>query len=178
MAEKITIARPYSQAIYNLAHEQGTLREWGRALATSATLATNEEMIAAIKNPAISNDQLVAMFVELCGESLNDSSRNMIRVLADMGRLALLPEIETLYKALCVDAEGILSVEVISASELSDAQQAAIASALKERLKCDVTLVCRSDASLLGGAVIRIGDRVIDGSVQGRLSRLAADLMH
>ncbi len=88
----------------------------------------------------------------------------------------LLPEIAALYEALRAQAEGRVEAEVVSASEVTAAQLKDIAAALKKRLGRDIDLSTRIDPALIGGIVIRAGDLVIDGSVQGKLRALATHL--
>lgn len=177
MAEKVTIARPYAQAIFELARETGELVQWSDMLALAAAVASNEDMAAAIDHPELTREQVTDLFIGVCGEGLNEAGRNMIRVLAENDRIAFLPEVAKLFEEARAEAEGNIQAEVVSATALSDAQQAAIAQALKTRLGREVTLNCSIDASLVGGAVIRAGDVVIDGSVTGKLEKLATRLM-
>jgi F-type H+-transporting ATPase subunit delta len=178
MAENITIARPYAQAIFSLAQEQGDLKGWSDILQFAATVAADPEMVAVIDSPRFDTNQMADLFIDICGDKLNDAGKNMIRVLADNDRLSLLPEVAELYEAERASVEGTIVAEVISASTLNDAQQKNIAEALKKRLGRDVTLECKIDESLLGGAIIRAGDVVIDGSVVGKLEKLTSALAH
>jgi len=102
--------------------------------------------------------------------------QNFVRVLAENHRLLLLPEIATHYEELRAAVENTLDVEVISAVTLSDAQADKLKQALSTRLKRTVRMQNSVDSTLLGGAVVRAGDLVIDGSLKGRLERLATDL--
>lgn len=178
MAENITIARPYAQATFSLAQEQGDLKGWSEMLQFAAAVAADEEMVAVIDSPRFDSDQLANLFIEICGDKLNDAGKNMIRVLAENDRLALLPEVAELFEVERANIEGTIVAEVTSATALNDAQQKSIAEALKKRLGRDVTLECQIDESLLGGAIIRAGDVVIDGSVVGKLEKLASSLAH
>jgi F-type H+-transporting ATPase subunit delta len=178
MAETITIARPYAQAIFDLAREQGELSGWSEMLALGSAVVSNEEMAALIDNPNISKEQVIDLILDICDDALNETGKNMVRVLADNRRLKVLPEIAELFEIERATAEGTIKAEVISATSLTAEQQQSITSALKKRLGRDVTLECKTDESLVGGAVIRAGDLVIDGSVVGKLERLASELMH
>jgi F-type H+-transporting ATPase subunit delta len=178
MAENITIARPYAQAIFSLAQEQGDLKGWSDMLQFAAAVAADPEMVAVIDSPRFDNAQVADLFIEICGDKLNDAGKNMIRVLAENDRLEVLPEVAELYEAERSAVEGTIVAEVISATTLNDAQQKNIAEALKKRLGRDVTLECKIDESLLGGAIIRAGDVVIDGSVVGKLEKLTSALAH
>lgn len=178
MAENITIARPYAQAIFSLAQEQGDLAGWSDMLQFAAAVADDAEMVAVIDSPRFDSDQLADLFIEICGDKLNDAGKNMIRVLAENDRLSVLPEVAELFEAERAAVEGTIVAEVTSATALNDAQQKSIAEALKKRLGRDVTLECQIDESLLGGAIIRAGDVVIDGSVVGKLEKLTSALAH
>lgn len=178
MAENITIARPYAQAIFSLAQEQGDLGGWSDMLQFAAAVADDAEMVAVIDSPRFDSDQLANLFIEICGDKLNDAGKNMIRVLAENDRLSVLPEVAELFEAERAAVEGTVVAEVTSATALNDAQKESIAAALKKRLGRDVTLECQIDESLLGGAIIRAGDVVIDGSVVGKLEKLTSALAH
>lgn len=178
MAEALTVARPYAQAAFNFASEQGTLKEWSDMLGLLATIAEDAAMQDVIDSPHMTEQQLANLFISVGGEHLAENCANFIRVLATNRRLALLPEISTLYEIKRRDAEGSVQAELVSAFPATDAQQAEIIASLKKRLGRDVTLSCSTDATLLGGAIIRAGDLVIDGSVRGKLDRLGTALNH
>lgn len=176
MAERITIARPYAQAIFELAKEQGELSRWSEMLALAATVAANDEMANVVDNPNLDAEKIGELFVDICGDGLNETGKNLIKVLAENDRLLFLPEICSLYEEARATEEGTVTAEVISAGELSEAQRTSIIAALKTRLEREVSLDCRVDPSLLGGAIIRAGDVVIDGSVSGKLAKLGSTL--
>jgi len=178
MAEKVTIARPYAQAVFATAKEQGDLKGWSTMLQCAAAVAGDAEMAAVIANPRIDRAQLVTLFLEVCGNNINDAGKNTIRLLAENGRLEVLPEIAALYEEMRAEAEATIEAEVISAAALSESQKSAIAAALAKRMGREVSLVCKTDESLLGGAIIRSGDMVIDGSVVGKLEKLSSQLLH
>ncbi|WP_297528154.1 F0F1 ATP synthase subunit delta [Thiohalobacter sp.] len=178
MAELTTIARPYALAVFKLAREQQALDRWADMLGLAAVVAADAEMSRLIDNPRLTERQLADLFIEICGDGLDAQGRNMIRVLAENRRLKALPEIHRLYLALKSEAEGAIQAELVSARPVSEVQKQAILESLKKRFGRDVELDCRIDESLVGGAVIRAGDLVIDGSVRGKLARLATALSH
>lgn len=178
MAENTTIARPYAQAIFAVAQQQGDLAGWSAMLGLAAAVVSDPQMAALIDSPRVSNAQVVEIMLDICGDNLNDTGKNVVRVLADNDRLTLLPDVAALYEIDRARAEGTIEAEVISATELTDAQQADISSALKRRLGREVSLNCSVDTSLLGGAIIRAGDLVIDGSAVSKLNKLASALLH
>jgi F-type H+-transporting ATPase subunit delta len=178
MAEKSTIARPYAQAIFAIAAEQKRLPEWSQMLGLAALIVTDSNMAALIDNPRISKDDLATLIIDICADGLDELGRDMIRVLIDNDRLNVLPEICVQYEAYRAEAEKVVQAQVTSAYPVSEDQQKNIISALKKRLGREVSLECQVDETLLGGAIIRAGDMVIDGSVTGHLDRLTHALSH
>jgi F-type H+-transporting ATPase subunit delta len=176
MAELSTVARPYAQAVFEIAHEQGNLASWGDMLAAAALVSDDAEMQQVLASPGITREQVADLFVTVCADALDEGGRNFVRVLADNHRVGLLGEIAEQYATLRAEAERTIEATVSTAFELSEAQQQKLAAALKERLGRDVRLTCEIDKTLLGGAVIHAGDLVIDGSALGRLGRLAGQL--
>ena len=176
MAEKSTVARPYAQAAFALAKEQGALSAWSEMLQLSAVVAANSDVGRLIGSPRMSTAQLADFFIGIAGELVNEQSANLLRVLAENRRLAVLPEIAVQYEALKADEERTIVAHVTSAYELSAEQQAKLVAALNKFLGRDVQLDCEVDHSLLGGAVIHAGDQVIDGSALGKLSRLSGQM--
>lgn len=177
MAENTTIARPYAQAIFAIASESGELQGWSEVLSMAAQVASNEAMAAAIDNPDLTHGQVADIFIDVCGAGLNDTGKNMVRILAENDRLSLLPEIAQQFEVERASAEGTVQASVISAVNLSAAQKKEIATSLTKRLGREVSLECTTDESLLGGAIIRAGDVVIDGSVRTKLEKLGHQLM-
>ena len=178
MAETITVARPYAQAAFNYATEQQALREWSDMLALLAMVAADPDMVRVIESPQLTEKQLADLMVDVCGDRLTDKGANFVRVLADNRRLELLPDIAALFEIQRQEAEGTIKAELVSAYPATDEQQALIIESLRRRLGKDIELSCSTDAGLLGGAIIRAGDLVIDGSVRGKLQRLGSALSH
>ncbi len=178
MAEKSTIARPYALAAFELAKEQNDLASWSDMLGFAAVVVTDETMQGYIGNPKVDQDTLTRLMVEVCGEQLNELGQNFIKVLVTNKRLNVLSEIVVLYNEFRAAAEKTIDAEVISAFPLSDTQRSTLIEGLKKRLGREVNLVSKVDENLLGGAIVRAGDLVIDGSVSGQLDKLATELMH
>jgi F-type H+-transporting ATPase subunit delta len=173
MAEKATIARPYARAAFDFAKEQGRLAQWSESLAVAAAVVSDAAVAKLLNHPRVTATQLVDLIADVAGARLEPGARNFVSTLAHNRRLALLPKIADMYEALRADIEGFADVEVVSAVTLDAAQQQRLASALKTRLKREVRLHCKVDATLMGGAIVRCGDLVIDGSVRERLARIA-----
>ena len=178
MAEALTIARPYAQAAFKFASEQGKLKQWSDMLGLLAAIADDAGMRAVIDSPHLTEQQLANLFINIGGDQLDEKCDNFVRVLAASRRLGLLPEIANLFEVQRSEAEGSVQAELVSAFPATEAQQTEVIASLRRRLGRDVTLTCTTDASLLGGAIIRAGDLVIDGSVRGKLDRLGTALSH
>ncbi len=176
MSEAITIARPYAQAAFEEAQKLADLKGWSEVLQTLATAVTYAEMRTVITSPIVDKTQLVDLMGAVLGGRATPQQLNFIRVLIENQRLLLLPEIVASYEALKAESERIVSVVVESAFELSNAQQEKIISSLKLRMDREIKLVCNINKELLGGLVIRAGDRVIDGSARTRLGEMATAL--
>ena len=178
MAEAITVARPYAQAAFLFASEHHTLKDWSEMLSLLAAIADDAGMHELIDSPYLTEKQLADLFIEVAGERVNENGANFVRVLAANGRLKLLPEIAALFEIQRREAEGTVQAELVTAFPASEAQQAEIIASLGKRLGRDIELSCSTDTDLLGGAIIRAGDLVIDGSIRGKLERLGAALNH
>ncbi|MEN8108701.1 MAG: F0F1 ATP synthase subunit delta [Pseudomonadota bacterium] len=178
MAETITVARPYAQAAFLFASEHHTLKDWSDMLSLLAAIADDAGMHELIDSPHLTEKQLADLFIQVAGERLDGKGANFVRVLAANGRLKLLPEIAALFEIQRRAAEGTVRAELVTAFPASDTQQAEVIASLRKRLGREVELSCSTDADLIGGAIIRAGDLVIDGSVRGKLERLGTALNH
>ncbi|CAH1076264.1 F0F1 ATP synthase subunit delta [Candidatus Nitrotoga sp. 1052] len=173
MAEAITVARPYAQAAFEEARELGELKSWSDILQSVAQAVINPEVRAIITSPRIIKSQLVDLMLALSGGKVSEIQRNFIKLLIEGQRLTLLPEIVMLFEVMRAEAEKNVDVVVTSAFDLSEAQKQKITVALKKRMGREIRLSCETDRKLLGGIIIRAGDKVIDGSARTHLSELA-----
>lgn len=178
MSDSTTIARPYAKAIFEFALGEKKLAEWSVYLQTLAQTVLLPQVSEFISNPASSTEQQIELMQAVSSLKGKDSEslNNLISLLATNKRLELLPEIKGLYEAHRAEQEKTLEVYVSSFSELSAAQQKQLIESLSKRLQRKVSLEISIDPSLLGGAVIRAGDLVIDGSVRGKLNTLSTEL--
>ena len=177
MAEIATLARPYANAAFNLAKEQRRLDQWSRMLAVVAAAAQTDEAHALIGTPALTDSVKARRLIEVVEDHLDDRGRRFVHVLADNKRLGLLPEIATQFEALKAEAEKVVDVEIATAVALADEQIDAYSKALERRFEREVHVNVAVDPALVGGAVIRAGDIVIDGSLRDRLTRLNEALL-
>ena len=172
MSEFITVARPYAKAAFDFAVEHQSVEGWQDMLAFAAEVTKNEQM-AELLSGALAPETLAESFIAVCGEQLDENGQNLIRVMAENGRLNALPDVLEQFIHLRAVSEPTAEVDVISAAALSEQQLAKISAAMEKRLSRKVKLNCKIDKSVMAGVIIRSGDMVIDGSVRGRLERLA-----
>ena len=176
MADRATIARPYARAAFAHAHDAKDFASWSKLLGSAAAAAADPRVARLIGHPKVTDEQLVELFAGVAGKSAGEAGRNFLGTLAENKRLALLPDIAAQYEVLRAEVENVVDVEVIAAREIAAPQQKRLMEALKRRLGRDVRMHTRIDDTLIGGAIVRAGDLVIDGSLKGRLARLGSAL--
>jgi F-type H+-transporting ATPase subunit delta len=176
MADKTTVARPYARAAFEEAKAGKHLGPWSESLRRAAAVVEDSRVQNLLGNPAVSTPELAKFVIGLAGPQLDEQGRNFVQTLAENRRLAYLPEISTLFDELKDEAEGVIDVTVTSAAPLENGQRETLSAALQRRLKRQIRLHCETDPALIGGAVLRAGDLVIDGSVRSRLDRIAYEL--
>jgi len=181
MAEKSTIARPYAEAVFETAQASGQLKEWSALLQAVALITADADMQNIIGNTSVNKEQLAQLIIDVADSDkenvMTDQGRNLVRLLTENRRLDVAAEICEQFETLKAEAEKTVEAEIISALEVSAAQQVLIADKLKARLGREVSLKCTVDESLMGGAIIKAGDMVIDGSVSGQLNKLSVELV-
>ena len=181
MAEFATIARPYARAAFQTAEAAGGYAKWSQVLASASACIGNEQVASIVGNPRVSNAerlQLLADAAGLQGEGAagNAAARNFLQLLTENRRLKLLPEIAAQFERMRAEAENTVDVTVVSAQPLTPEQAGILSAALAKRLSAKIRLHGEVDPQLIGGAVVRAGDFVIDGSLRGRVERLAIEL--
>ncbi len=176
MADPVTLARPYAKAAFEVARESGALGEWSRVLGVAAAVAGQPVVHSALTDPGRSWRQVAAVFHGLCEGELNGQARNLVSLLAENKRLPLLPQISILFDELKADQERSVDVEFITAFPASEGAANDLERALKARLQRDIRLSASVDPTLIGGAVIRAGDQVIDSSIRGKLAKMAQNM--
>jgi F-type H+-transporting ATPase subunit delta len=176
MAERATIARPYAKAAFEYARGASDFAAWSQALARLAEIVADPRVAALTKSPQWGAADTAGLIIDIAGASLDAGMQNFVRVLTENHRLLLLQEIAAHYEEFRSAVENTVDVEVVSAVKLDAAQSDKLSAALAKRLKRNVRMKNSVDATLLGGAVLRAGDLVIDGSLKGRLERLATEL--
>jgi|SRR5262245_1386462 len=172
MAELATLARPYAAAVFSLAKKNKRLPDWSRVLDYLATAASEEQMARYLAMPEVTADAKAYRLADVCGDVMNDAARSFVNVLAANRRLNLIGHIREQFEELRAQEDRVLDVEVVSAYELDAAERNRIIAALKKTHQKEVQLAEKVDRTLLGGAIVRAGDVVIDGTVRGRLEKL------
>ncbi|MFL0803626.1 MAG: F0F1 ATP synthase subunit delta [Agarilytica sp.] len=173
MAELITLARPYAKAAFEFARDDKDLAGWQNALSQAAAVSADPAVEALLDSPSLTTADKGKKFSEICGDSLNEKQRNFVNALSENNRLDLLPQVSELFELYKANQEKTVDVEIQTAFEISGELEQKLASTLKTKLDRDVELSTVVDKSLIGGALIRAGDTVIDGSARGRLAKLS-----
>lgn len=176
MAEIYTLARPYAEAVFELAQSNDSFAPWSTALGALSAIVNNDDVSSLMSNPAVDDATLAAAIIDVAGDDLHAPAQNLVRVLADNGRLIVAPAVAELFEAKLAEQESRVDVSIRSAADLSDAQRASLAETLEKHLSRKVELTFEHDESVIGGAIIRAGDLVIDGSVAAQLERMRQSL--
>jgi len=176
MADKLTVARPYARAAFAEARGEDRLAPWSQALKVAAQVVKDPRVEGLLDNPRVTASELAELIIGIAGPELGEHGENFVRTLAANRRLAYLPEISAQFEVLKDAAQGVADVTVTSAAALDAAEQKKLAAALEKRLKRKVRLHTEVDPGLIGGAIVRAGDLVIDGSLSTRLERIAYEL--
>lgn len=173
MADFTTAARPYAKAVFEIARDSGKFDDWSNRLKVLGAIIGSPDMQERLDSPNLTQDDAARMVETVASDVVNDTdSRNFIKLLAENNRMKLLSDIGGIYEELRAEAEGEIEASVTTAFELTDEQSNKIIAALSKRLDRKVRIVSTVDSSLIGGAIIRAGDLVIDGSVKGRLEQM------
>ena len=175
MAESITVARPYTKAAFETALAQGDLGSWSEFLNMAAAVVADPGLAQVLDNPELTAAQKAQLVTDVVNGSrpVSQQAQNFLNLLAENKRLSLLPEVSNLYETLKANQEQSVDVSIVSAFDLGSEQQDKLAQALSAMLSREINITSTTDASLLGGVIVHAGDLVIDGSVKGKLGKLA-----
>jgi F-type H+-transporting ATPase subunit delta len=176
MAEPSTIARPYAEAAFRLADAAGALGKWLEMLGALAQVAQDERVQRAVADPNLSDAQVAGMFISILSGRLSAEADNLLRVLAENGRIGLLPEIRAQFEALKNEREGVVEAEVQSAFELTEAQIADLVQRLEKKTGRKVRAKIEINKDLIAGVKVVLGDKVIDASARAQLGALETAL--
>ena len=176
MADRSTIARPYAKAAFRDARAANALDRWSTLLDRAAATVADGRVAALIGDPRVTPAQLADLVTGVAGDNVDEQGRNFLRLLADNRRLGFLPDVARLFGQMKDEAEGTVDVTVTSAAAMQDGERELITAVLGRKFGRKVRVHTQVDASLIGGAVVRAGDLVIDGSIKSRLERMAYEL--
>lgn len=174
--ERATLARPYAEALAKLAAEAHAWGPWSDRLALLAAVAADPQVLALAGNPAVDSGRVAELVLAVCGEQLGGEGANLVKLLAENKRLALAPEIAAQFQVLKAAQEGELTAHITSAYELTAAQMAGLVATLETKFGRKIKATQSTDAELIGGVVIQVGDEVMDASVRGGLEALGVTL--
>ena len=172
MTSVLHIARPYAMAAFSYARDKQQLPAWKAFLASAAIISKDTRVVQWLTQPKRLKNQLYDLFQHVLTSIINHEQRNFLLLLSEHNRFFILQEIADLFHTYCASYEKMHSVRVITAIFIEKKMQQLFSHHLSKRLMHEVTLQCEVDPTILGGAIIHIGDHVIDGSIRGKLYRL------
>ncbi|MBL8497214.1 F0F1 ATP synthase subunit delta [Nitrosomonas sp. JL21] len=176
MAEAITVARPYAEAVYKHAAASNELSQWSKMLQLAAMIAESGEFKLLVGNPVVTAKQLGEIFLEIGKSKFNSEARNLLMLLADNKRMQVLPQISQLFEQLKAQHEGVLEAKIVSAFALEGKQLRKLVDDLEQKFKRKIEARVSVDPELIGGVKVEIGDEILDASVRGKLEAMAIAL--
>ncbi len=175
MAELSTVARPYAEALFEVARN-GDLARWSEVVTELGVLGGNEQVRAAIADPKLTDDQIYGLVTGVLQSQLPTEGQNFVRTLIENSRLALLPEIARQFRELKNAREGVADADIVSAFPMPDAQVAELIGALEKKFGIKLRAKVAVDSSLIGGVRVTVGDEVLDSTVRTRLEQMRVAL--
>jgi F-type H+-transporting ATPase subunit delta len=176
MSELATLARPYAAAVFKRSLETGATEKWSKSLAFLSAVLNDRKVSAIVANPKVSRERLSALMLDICQGQVDKEGVNFLKLLVQNNRLTLAPIIALQFEALKAESEGYVEVEVATAYPFSKEEKQSFTSTLEKTLSKKVHMNVTVDKSLIGGVVVRAGDRVIDGSIKGQLQHMQKTL--
>ncbi len=173
MAEAITVARPYAEAVFKLAVTKSNLEEWSEMLQYAVEIAQNDQVEVLISNPTVSAKQLGDLLVEIGKTKFNAECRNFLLMLAENDGVGVLPEISQSFEQLKAQHEGVLEANIVSAFEMDDEQLKKLVVDLERKFKRKIEAKVEVDSELIGGVKVEVGDEIFDASIRGKLEAMA-----
>jgi F-type H+-transporting ATPase subunit delta len=177
MARSATAARRYAEAAFQLAEAEGNEDRWAEDLRLAAEVTSDERVKRVVDNPAIPVRERQEALESLLADKIGRPAFNLVRLLSERARIELLPAIAAEYRRLLDELHGVVEASVVSARPLSTKQLAAVGRRIEQMMSASVSMTPSVDPALIGGLTVRVGDRLIDGSVRGRLERLRERLL-
>jgi len=172
MSELATLARPYAAAVFKRAKETNATEKWSQSLAFIAAILGNKDISVVVDNPKVGSQKIVDLILGICEGQVDKEGENFLKLLVHNKRLALLPYVAEIFEAYKAEDEGYVDVDVFTAYPFADTVQQRFTETLEKKLNKKVHMKVTVDASLIGGVLVRAGDRVIDGSIKGQLQHM------
>jgi len=172
MSELATLARPYAAAAFKRAKETASTDKWSGSLAFMSAVLSNEDMIAVVANPKVGKARLSSLMLDICEGKMDQEGANFLKLLVQNNRLVLLPAIAKIFEAYKAEDEGYVEVEVLTAYAFTKEAKQDFAEKLAKTLNKKVHMNVSVDKSLIGGVLVRAGDKVIDGSIKGQIQHM------
>lgn len=176
MAEAVTVARPYAEAVFKLALAKNALSDWSSMLQEAAEIAQNNQVKELVGNPVVSAKQLGELLLEIGKKKFNQEGRNFLMILAENKRISVLPQISQLFEQLKAQHEGVLEANIVSAFQMNDRQIKKLIADLEHKFKRKIVAKVQVDPELIGGVKVEIGDEIFDASIRGKLEAMAIAL--
>ncbi len=176
MSGSATLARPYAEAVFKRAKETGSTDRWSAMLAFLAAVMKDERLSRAAVNPKVDRQAFTELLLDICKGHITPEGENLLKLLIANNRLNETAAIQKLFEQYRAEDEGYIDVDVKTAFPIGDREQRQLTSVLEKTFHKQVRLRTEADDSLIGGALIRAGDTVIDGSIRGQLQQLAKRL--
>jgi F-type H+-transporting ATPase subunit delta len=171
-----SIGRRYAQAYFDLARQAKKVSEWRKDLARAVETLAHPEVADALANPRLTLSDRARLALDLL-DGVGEQARNLVRLLIERNRTVVLSELLEEYDTLTDRDSGVLRAQVITAVPVDAELEKRIGTVLGKKLGASVQTEVRQDPGIIGGLVIRIGDRVIDNSVRTRLEQLRTALV-
>ena len=173
MAEISTIARPYAQAVFDLAKEQKQLQAWSETLSLLSQVVDDDAVKSVINDSKTLDTDKEKLLLDICKKNINKEGENFIKLLIENKRLLILPFISAAFENLKANEEGSVTANIVVATKITKKETDEIIKNLEKKLNKKIEATVEIDQSILGGSVITVGDTVIDASVKGQLESLA-----
>ena len=177
MARVDTAIRRYAEAAFQVANRDDTVQRWRNELDGAASIASDERVARILANPALSLEERTGMAGKIFGKVVSPPVLNLIILMIRRGRIHGLPRLAAEFRRLDNARQGITLATATSAAPLTRDEVQALTKRMEQFTGGRIELEVQVDPSLLGGLVVRLGDRLIDGSVRGRLERLRNQLV-
>jgi F-type H+-transporting ATPase subunit delta len=176
MSELATLARPYASAVFKRAKQTGSTDKWSKGLAFLSAILSDKGVSGIVDNPKVSKDRLTQLMLDICHGQIDEEGENFLKLIVQNNRLTLISFIAKLFEEYKAEDEGYVDVEVVSAFEMSKENKKHLTSTLEKTLNKKIHMQVSVDKSLIGGVLVRAGDRVIDGSIRGQLQHMQKTL--